>query len=61
MKPSHCINKLKLKLDDDQSCTPLVLSKNEEKLNKGPGSVILYQSVGPVHYTPFRYWVQIPR
>jgi hypothetical protein len=36
-----------------------ILSKN--RMNKGPGLIILYQSVGPVHHTPLRYWVQIPR
>jgi hypothetical protein len=30
-------------------------------MNKGLGLIILYQSVGPVHHTPLRYWVQIPR
>jgi hypothetical protein len=36
-----------------------ILSKN--RMNKGPGLVILHQSVEPVPHTPLRYWVQIPR
>jgi hypothetical protein len=36
-----------------------ILSKN--RMSKGPDLIILYQSVGPVHHAPLRYWVQIPR
>jgi len=38
------------------NCLHHMLSKKETS-NKGPGSVILYQSIGPVHHTPLRYWV----